>query len=83
MLHQNTEVVDESQLTMGEDVEVIYERIKKHVPEWSRVLTSIDQVAIRRLSGLSNACYRVALRQEVILEDCNAPRDLCYRKFTC
>jgi len=39
----------------------IYTNMKEHVPEWSS-LTSVDQLEIRRLSGLSNACYKVTYK---------------------
>ena len=77
------QIIDEKQLKMGESNEVIYQRVLEHVPEWARAVTSIDQIAIRRLSGLSNACYRVALRHEIVLDDRDVPRDLLYRKFMC
>lgn len=32
---------------------------------------------------MSNACYRIVLRQGVILEDRETARDFLYRKFTC
>lgn len=44
-----------------EDKATIFERIGLHLPEWKDVLTELDQLAIKRLSGLSNACFRVEL----------------------
>ena len=77
------QVIDESHLLIGESNEVIYQRVLEHIPEWARAVTSMDQIVIRRLSGLSNACYRVALRHGIVLEDRDVPRDLLYRKFMC
>ena len=57
--------------------------MKEHIPEWGRVLTSLDQLEIRRLSGLSNACYKVALKSDVHLVDSEMPRIILYRKFEC
>ena len=34
------------------------------------------------MSGLSNACYRVSLKVEVVLNQ-EAPRTVLYRKFEC
>ena len=67
----------------GETPQVIFERIKEHIPEWGRVLTELDQLEIRRLSGLSNACYKVTLKDSVALPDPQMPRQFLYRKFEC
>ena len=46
-------------------------------------MNSLEQIEIKKLSGLSNACYRVALKDEIELSDPNVPRTLLYRKFEC
>ena len=38
----------------GETPQVIFDRIKEHIPEWGRLMTDLNQLDIRRLSGLSN-----------------------------
>jgi hypothetical protein len=58
----------------GERPQVIFDRIKEHIPEWGRLLTELDQLDIKRLSGLSNACYKVALKESVALPDPEMPR---------
>jgi len=49
----------------GEKPEVVLARIKEHVPAWTQAVQSLDQVEIKKMSGLSNACYRVGLKDEV------------------
>ena len=49
------------------------------MPSWSQADVTLEQVSIRKLSGLSNACYRVELRESEGVE----PRVLLYRKFEC
>ena len=65
----------------GERSEIILERVKQHVPAWSEV--DLSEVAIRRLSGLSNACYRVELKQGVHVDEKECDRIYLYRKFEC
>jgi Choline/ethanolamine kinase len=50
--------------------------IKKHVPTWAPL--SEHQVSLTRLSGLSNACYRVQHKVGDI-----QPHSLLYRCFEC
>lgn len=38
--------------------------IKANVPTWNLPEIGIDQISLLRLSGLSNACYRVKLHPE-------------------
>ena len=67
----------------GEKWEVILARIQERVPAWATAVTSLEQTDIRKLSGLSNACYKVAVKEEVQLDDTEAPRVVLYRKFEC
>ena len=60
--------------TPGESSDVILANIKKHVPSWLEA--TLAQLDIRRMNGLSNACYRVTFR-DYAGED----RVLLYRKF--
>lgn len=57
-------------------------RVKEHVYFWSETETSLDQVSITRLSGMSNACYRVALNESVVVSDPNRARVYLYRHFS-
>ena len=41
----------------GQRPETILAHVKEHIPDWAPA--TLDQVEIRRLSGLSNACYKV------------------------
>ena len=50
---------------------------------WADGVTSLDQVQIKKLSGLSNACYRVALKDDGEVDAAVEPRVLLYRKFEC
>jgi len=66
----------------GQKPETILAHIKDNIPDWHPV--TLDQVEIRRLSGLSNACYKVSLKAEARFGDgSNAPREVMYRKFEC
>ena len=49
----------------GESPEVVLARIREHVPQWAQADVALEQVEIKKMSGLSNACYRVALKDEV------------------
>ena len=42
----------------GEKQTTILERIKSNILEWKD--TDFDKVSFQRMSGLSNACYKVA-----------------------
>ena len=46
------------------DRKEIYSICIKNVPSWNKNVTSPDQLIIDRLSGLSNACYKVQLTEE-------------------
>lgn len=71
----------------GEKPEVVLARIKECFTSWNDAVSSLDQVEIRKLSGLSNACYKVALKPEVVLnqdvDELQRPRVVLYRKFEC
>lgn len=72
--------VDRSALPeRGEKPEVVLARVKEHMPAWGQV-TLLD-VSITRLSGLSNACYKVKLAADVQIADSDTPRKVLYRKF--
>ena len=60
---------------------MIVARVREHVGAWAEVESA--QVRIKRLSGLSNACYRVKLQDDVQLPDAETPRVFLYRKFLC
>ena len=65
--------------TRGEEPEVILERCQKHIESWKSLRA--DQIKITRLSGMSNACYKVSLI------DANnraiEPDAVLYRRFLC
>ena len=65
----------------GDTREIILKRIQEQFVAWREAVT-IDMVDIKRLSGLSNACYRVSAKDSVRLPD-ETPRVLLYRKFEC
>ena len=65
----------------GEDPVIILANIIRNIPTWSQSNPSLDLVEISRLSGLSNACYRVALKDGGDGESQAEP--LLYRKFLC
>lgn len=67
------------QAVRGEQPEVVLDRIKEHMPAWRSV--SLSDVTIKRLSGLSNACYKVQLLDTIKIDDTEVPRKLLYRKF--
>ena len=47
--------------------EILIANILEHVPGWSEAVQASEQLEIRRLNGLSNACYKVALKSDVQL----------------
>ena len=67
----------------GERLEVVIARIGKQFTDWRQTVHSLDQVEILRLNGLSNACYRVKLNDNVVLSDPDTPRVVIYRKYEC
>ena len=87
MIHQAEEqasAATEQPKIRGETDEVIIANILQQVPGWSDAVQAPEQVEISQLSGLSNACYRVALKSDVLLPpNCQSPRKLLYRKFEC
>ena len=61
---------------------MILENIKKHLPSWAEAVNDInDQLEIKKLSGMSNSCYKVKLDKRVKLSDLSAPRAVLYRKL--
>jgi hypothetical protein len=54
----------------------IIKRIKENFGPWSNVPE--DKLSITRLSGMSNACYKVSKLDSDI-----EPKDLLFRKFEC
>ena len=58
---------------------VILSRIHEHVPSWKAIQSPSD-LEIKRLSGLSNACFRVHIPAGKF-EDIKEPRTLLYRRF--
>ena len=69
--------MESTKVERGEKPEVILAHIKEHVPSWAPI-ESIDQLDIKKMSGLSNACYRVHIKDGGI-----EPATLLYRKFEC
>lgn len=67
----------------GEKPEVVLANIKEHISAWAESIQSLDQVDIKKMSGLSNACYKVALKADVQLSSPDAPKAVLYRKFEC
>ena len=59
--------------------ELILTRVRDHIPSWS--LAQMHDISIKRLSGLNNACYRVALNSDFPIGEAGAPRTVLYRKF--
>ena len=58
----------------GQKPEAILSHIKEHVPSWQHL--TVEKVDFTRLSGLSNACYKVQpIKSEL--------QPLLYRKFEC
>ena len=70
----------EKNLLSGEQDDLILQRISDAIPSWSQENLTLDQVEIKRLSGLSNACYRVSIKKEMTFCD---PKIVLYRKFEC
>ena len=69
----------EATLVSGDSEEAMLAHIHEHVPGWAHV-TSADQLEFKRLSGLSNACFRVQAK-DASLE--LTPNALLFRKFAC
>ena len=62
-----------------QELNTILERIKEHIEPWKSLL-STDYLEVQRMSGLSNACFRVHLKDGVF-PDLKEPRTLLYRRF--
>ena len=69
--------MESTKVERGEKPDVILAHIKEQVPSWAPI-TSVDQLEIKKMSGLSNACYRVHIKDGGI-----EPTTLLYRKFEC
>ena len=69
------------------DTKAIVERVGLHLPEWKYCVESSNDLTIKRLSGLSNACFRVELTRDClkkVKESGNKQPDLkviLYRRF--
>ena len=46
---------------------IIFENIIKHVSEWKECLSGPNDLEITKLNGMSNACYKVQIKKDVIL----------------
>ena len=60
--------------------QMIFDHIKEHMDLWRDLITSASDLSITRLSGLSNACYRVKLI-DTFKPEFKEPRTLLYRRF--
>ena len=69
--------MESTKVERGEKPDVILAHIKEHLPSWAPI-SSVDQLEIKKMSGLSNACYRVHVKDGGI-----EPTTLLYRKFEC
>ena len=69
--------MESTKVERGEKPDVILAHIKEHLPSWATI-TSVDRLEIKKMSGLSNACYRVHVKDGGI-----EPTTLLYRKFEC
>ena len=67
-----------TQQTYEEEKQCILDTIKEYIPAWSTITTS--DIDLKRLSGLSNACYMVFVK-EGILPNLTEPRKLLFRYF--
>lgn len=56
----------------------MFARLKAHVKGWA-MISSADQLVFKRLSGLSNACYRVSPK-DADIASLVEPSALLYRK---
>ena len=70
----------EKNILSGEKDDLILQRICDAIPSWSQKNLTLNQVDIKRLSGLSNACYRVSIKKELTFCE---PKVVLYRKFEC
>ena len=60
--------------------DVIFEHLMMHIEEWKPIIKSADDLIIRRLSGLSNACYKVTIKPEIDSTQ-TVIKALLYRRF--
>ena len=58
----------------------IVNHILEHIAEWKDVVSSPADVTITRLSGLSNACYRVEFKPHLVKPGMTLTK-LLYRRF--
>ena len=67
----STNSVEQALLSQQKDIqepneeEVIIANILQYVPGWSDAVQASEQLEIKRLNGLSNACFKVALKNDV------------------
>jgi hypothetical protein len=52
----------------------------EHISSWKTHLNDQEDLEIKRLSGLSNACFRVQIK-DTVAEEIKEPRTLLYRRF--
>jgi len=67
--------------TSGESEQVMFQRVIQHVEGWSTLFSSADELQFTRMSGMSNACYKVEPKNVTGGEVW--PRAVLYRKFEC
>lgn len=80
-------MTSEQLATSDAEKQTIFERVGLHLSSWKAAVTSVEQLAIKRMSGLSNACFRVELTPQTV-EQLKAagqqlpePAVLLYRRF--
>lgn len=60
----------------------IYKHILELVPDWQKLITCPADLSYSRLKGNSNACFRVSLKESILLPDeSKIPRQLLYRRY--
>ena len=61
---------------------IIFDRMVENIELWKLHVKSVDDFTIKRLSGLSNACFRVQIKEGHCLEiEDPQTRTILYRRF--
>jgi len=58
----------------------IFSHLIEHIPAWKLLIKTQDDLEIKRLTGNSNACFKVELKAHIISVG-KTPRALLYRRY--
>lgn len=70
-------------MSTEQDITEILERIQLHLPNWSMLVRKADDLKVQRLTGHSNACFKVEISPDLIEQNpgFEGERIVLYRRF--